>query len=160
VAFGPNWFDPRVHGVTPIRPGISVDGNYDGFPDYVTVGRRWPGFPGKEFHVGYQPAPPWGTCGPSTHDHAVYSLTHIARNPNDCSDKPDVEVTAAKSVAKCGTPGPTVDPAKLCNYDDVYGDIQPGDDTPIEIKPVETEKKPGVKQGKVPSKPAVKLKRK
>jgi hypothetical protein len=162
IAFGPKWFDPRVYGVTPIRPGIAVDGNYDGAPDYVTVGRRWAGFPGREFHVGYQPAPPWGPCGPSTHDHAVYSLTHIASKPNDCSDKPDEEVVegVAKSRAKCGTPTPPVEREKLCIYDDVYGDIKPGDE-PVEVKPVEgvAKKKSGAKLGKVPAKPTAKPKK-
>lgn len=161
VAFGPNWFDPRTKGITPIRRGIAVDGNFDGAPDYVTVGRRWPGFPGKEFHVGYQPAPPWNACADAVHDHAVYSLTHVSRKPADCAEKPEEGVTTvAKTLAKCSPPPPPVEREKLCIYDDIYGDIQPGDDEPVEVKPFEgvVKKAQGARPGRIPAKPTAKPK--
>lgn len=84
VAFGPNGFNPATKGITPIAAGIAVDGTYNGVNDYTTVGRKRAGFAGLEFHVGYNPTPPWGACGNVSHDHAVYSLTHVAKPPTDC----------------------------------------------------------------------------
>lgn len=84
VAFGPNNFNPANFGITPIIAGIGVDSDLDGVDDYTTVGRKRAGFPGLEFHVGRQPAPPWGVCADTVHDHAVYSLTHVSRGPKDC----------------------------------------------------------------------------
>lgn len=84
VAFGPNGFNPATKGITPIPAGVAVDGTFNGVNDYVTVGRKRAGFAGLEFHVGYEPTPPWNPCGAVTHDHAVYSLKHVAKPPNDC----------------------------------------------------------------------------
>lgn len=84
VAFGPNGFNPATKGITPINAGIGIDSDFDGLNDYTTVGRKRAGFPGLEFHIGYQPAPPWGPCADSVHDHAVFSLTHVSRQPTDC----------------------------------------------------------------------------
>jgi hypothetical protein len=87
VAFGPNGFNPANFGIPPINAGVPVDSDFDGVNDYVTVGRKRAGFAGLEFHVGRQPAPPWGICGDSVHDHAVYSLTHVSRPPDDCKQR-------------------------------------------------------------------------
>ena len=101
VAAGPNNFNPASKGITPIRAGIGVDGSFDGANDYVTVGRKRTGFAGLEFHVGYEPTPPWPLCGgngQSQHDHAVYSLTHVSKPPTDCKTVSTTELDAAKSV--------------------------------------------------------------
>lgn len=84
VAHGPNNFDPNTKGITPIRAGIAVDGTYNGVNDYTTVGRLRSGFTGLEFDVGFDPTPPWNPCGNVSHNHAVYSLTHVATTPTDC----------------------------------------------------------------------------
>lgn len=100
VAHGPNNFDPATKGITPIAAGIAIDGTFNGVNDYTTVGRA--STAGLEFHVGYDPAPPWGLCGGTgtfTHDHAVYSLTHVSTQPTDCP--PTQTATAgAKAVAQ------------------------------------------------------------
>ena len=83
VAFGPNGFDPATKGITPIAAGIAVDGDFDGVNEYVTVGRKQAGWPGLEFHQGYDPTPPWNPCPDVTHNHAVYSLTHTVKPPTD-----------------------------------------------------------------------------
>jgi hypothetical protein len=87
VAHGPNNFDPATKGITPIAAGIAIDGTYNGVNDYTTVGRARAGFAGLEFHAGYDPAPPWGLCGGTgtfSHNHAVYSLTHVSTQATDC----------------------------------------------------------------------------
>ncbi len=107
VAAGPNNFNPASKGITPIRAGIAVDGDFDGVNDYTTVGRKRAGFPGLEFHVGYEPTPPWplcntggGTPGQSQHDHAVYSLTHVSVPPTDCKTAVVTENAEAKPGGK------------------------------------------------------------
>jgi hypothetical protein len=97
VAHGPNNFDPTTKGITPIRAGIAVDGTYNGVNDYTTVGRIRSGFTGLEFDVGFDPTPPWNPCGNVSHNHAVYSLTHVATTPTDCAQ------TTTKSAAKAFT---------------------------------------------------------
>lgn len=101
VAFGPNNFDPATKGITPIPAGIGVDGTYNGVNEYTTVGRKRAGFAGLEFHVGYQPSPPWDPCTDVTHDHAVYSLRHVSRTVNDCPPT---------QTGTTGTGGTTVKP--------------------------------------------------
>ena len=83
VAFGPNGFNPATKGATPIAAGTPIDGTFNGVNDYTTVGRKRAGFAGLELHVGYNPTPPWNPCGAITHDHAVYSLTHVVKPPTD-----------------------------------------------------------------------------
>ncbi|HEX6898298.1 MAG TPA: hypothetical protein VF789_01235 [Thermoanaerobaculia bacterium] len=105
VAAGPNNFNPASKGITPIRAGIAVDGDFNGANDYTTVGRKRAGFPGLEFHVGYEPTPPWplcntgggGTPGQSTHTHSVYSLTHVSAPPTDCKQVSTTEADAAQA---------------------------------------------------------------
>lgn len=105
VAAGPNNFNPATKGITPIRAGIAVDGNFDGVNDYTTVGRKRAGFPGLEFHVGYEPTPPWPLCntggggspGQSKHDHAVYSLTHVSAPPTDCKQVATADADALQA---------------------------------------------------------------
>jgi hypothetical protein len=135
VAHGPNNFDPATKGITPIRAGIAVDGTYDGVNDYTTVGRARTGFTGLEFHVGYDPTPPWNPCGNVSHNHAVYSLTHVATTPTDCPP----------TTGTTGTTGATTkSTAKLATQQRLCPAViaQPADPT----QPVDTtKKKPGGK---------------
>ena len=48
---GPGQFDPQQHGVAPLFPGVQVDGDGDGIPDYVTVGQ-------SNFLAGFAGCPP------------------------------------------------------------------------------------------------------
>jgi hypothetical protein len=107
VAFGPNNFNPATKGLTPINAGIAVDGTFDGVNDYTTVGRKRAGFAGLEFNIGYLPAPAWGLCGTGAgntfrHDHAVYSLFHVAKPPTDC--QPTATLTSTGGVQKALCP--------------------------------------------------------
>jgi len=122
VAHGPNNFDPLTKGITPIRAGILVDGTYDGVKEYTTVGRARAGFAGLEFHTGYDPAPPWNPCGNVRHDHAVYSLFHVAAQPTDCKTTGTTGTSAAVSKA--------VAISRLCDQQ-----VQPVNPTPVPDEP-------------------------
>lgn len=122
VKGGPNNFNPATKGITPIQAGIAVDGTYNAVNDYTTVGRLRAGFPGKEFHVGFQPAPPWPLCGSSTHDHAVFGQNaskHIAQPAQDCqptSGSNDTATGAARvrtGAASSGSGTIGVDPVDV-----------------------------------------------
>lgn len=109
VKGGPGGFDPATKGITPIRPGIAVDGTFDGVNDYTTVGRLRAGFVGKEFHVGFNPVPPFNPCGGgggSLHEHANFSQNaskHVALPPTDC--KQTTTGTTGTSTRKGGVKG-------------------------------------------------------
>lgn len=99
VKGGPGGFNPATKGITPLPAGVAVDGTFDGVNDYTTVGRKQAGFAGLEFHVGFNPVPPFNPCGGSTHEHENYSQNaskHFAQPPTDCKDvvanDPDIGV--------------------------------------------------------------------
>lgn len=125
VAHGPNNFDPATKGITPIRAGIAVDGTYNGVNDYTTVGRARAGFAGLEFHTGWDPTPPWNPCGNVSHDHAVYSLHHVAAPPTDCSKTGTG--TTSTAVAKA------IAVSRLCDQVAPVDPV-PGDPVPIDPK--------------------------
>ncbi|HEX6898301.1 MAG TPA: hypothetical protein VF789_01250 [Thermoanaerobaculia bacterium] len=143
VAFGPNGFNPATKGITPIAAGIGVDGDFDGVNDYVTVGRKQAGWPGLEFHQGYDPTPPWPLCGgtgESSHDHAVYSLTHKVRPPRDCATQTgtgtlgsDTDVAGGKATAiDANGTAVTATPSRLCTYQTTTAtELQPNTDTTL-----------------------------
>lgn len=115
VAFGPNNFDPATKGITPIGAGIGIDGTFNGVNDYTTVGRKRAGFAGLEFHIGYEPTPPWNPCGSVSHDHAVYSLTHVSAPANDCPPtQTATDTTASSSKAVSPSPDPSPTPVLAC----------------------------------------------
>lgn len=124
VAFGPNGFNPATKGITPIAAGIGVDGDFDGVNDYVTVSRKQAGFPGLEFHHGYDPTPPWPICpgngGEVEHRHEVYSLFHKSKPPTDCKTATTgTEDTVEKATASdtSGTlTGTQATASRLCTY--------------------------------------------
>lgn len=114
VAFGPNGFDPSTKGITPIAAGIGVDGDFDGVNDYWTVGRKQAGFPGLEFHQGYDPTPPWPLCdgdGEADHRHEVYSLFHKSKPPTDCK-----QTTTTTTGDTTATDSATSTASRLCTY--------------------------------------------
>lgn len=110
VKAGPNNFNPAAFGIPIIPVGVPVDGTFDGANDYVTVGRL--NGPGLEFHVGRQPAPPWAPCGDSVHDHAVFSLTHKSRTPDDCK-QPNPGTISGNTVPGDDTGGTIGDPGNI-----------------------------------------------
>jgi hypothetical protein len=141
VAHGPNNFDPATKGITPIRAGIAVDGTFNGVAEYTTVGRARAGFAGLEFHTGYDPAPPWGICGGGSvrHDHAVYSLYHVATPPTDC--------------ATTGTTGTATSVSKAIAVSKLCDQVSP---TPTPVDPSPTPADPKPIDGTLKRKPATK----
>ena len=144
VAFGPNGFNPATKGITPIAAGVGVDSDFDGLNDYTTVGRKRAGFPGLEFHVGYQPAPPWGPCSDSVHDHAVYSLTHVSRQPTDCAQTatPTTGTTTTRTLAGEQVTLTAIQQQKLCATATAIDDVEPVDDDPVIINNTTVKKQP------------------
>ncbi len=132
VAFGPNGFNPATKGITPIPAGVNVDGTFNGVNDYTTVGRKQAGFPGLEFHVGYFPAPPWNPCGTTTHDHAVYSLRHVAKPPNDCPP-----ITSGTTTTTTTTVNGTLQGTSATEVD-----TRQGTDVDVDANPVDVDANP------------------
>jgi hypothetical protein len=125
VAFGPNGFDPRTKGITPIRAGIAIDGTYDGVNEYTTVGRKRAGFAGLEFHVGYEPTPPWNPCPPAEHTHASYAAKHVAKPSADCPATQTGTTGSTGSTGSTGTVGTRSASGTATASDDTA--VQPAD---------------------------------
>jgi hypothetical protein len=137
VAHGPGSFDPTTKGVTPIHAGIAVDGTYNGVNDYTTVGKK-EGLTGLEFHTGFDDASPWNACGGVTHNHAVYSLTHVANTPTDCATTTSKRLRGKALDSSGGTVTPISETLCPIQASPVPGDpsqpVQPADPTSGTLK--------------------------